>query len=478
MQIPNTTFALAIHLTLSLAAGLYAQMPPAVAPPPGVSSASASEGESLGFSLFGTTRKRAEAGDAQAQFDLGCLYDSGDGVNMDRQQAATWYRKAAEQGHAKAQYEIGLLYYSGEGVAKSPEQAVAWFRKAAVQGHANAQSNLGLMYASGSGVPKDARQAVEWYLKAAAQGSAGGQHNLASMYSNGEGVPQDAGQAAAWYLKAAEQGYAPAQFNLGNRYARGQGVSMDALQAVGWWRKAAERGLAEAQCNLGVSYSAGTGVPKDNVQAYKWFSLAASGGNATGVKGREQVAALMTREQITEAQRLAASAALPKTKVEGSVFGPAFSDFVVTFSREPKVEEVEVTAPGGERFKTIQAEFRGKDSFQRAEFSPMDAAAGAAMTKEDSIARMRAFAEYNGIQVPEFRWEVSGPWKVVRLRGTKILDDAGTPTPCTFECVTYYGHSSALCLFVGAVAKDYPPSRVVKFLGSVQKNPNRQEGTP
>lgn len=41
-------------------------------------------------------RRRAEQGDARAQFGLGLMYDAGQGVPQDDSEAAKWYRKAAE----------------------------------------------------------------------------------------------------------------------------------------------------------------------------------------------------------------------------------------------------------------------------------------------------------------------------------------------------------------------------------------------
>jgi TPR repeat protein len=49
----------------------------------------------------------AEQGDAQAQYNLGIMYDNGQDVPQDYTAAASWYRKAAEQGHAQAQFNLG-----------------------------------------------------------------------------------------------------------------------------------------------------------------------------------------------------------------------------------------------------------------------------------------------------------------------------------------------------------------------------------
>ena len=43
---------------------------------------------------------RAEQGNAAAQYNLGVMYDNGEGVPQDYAEAAKWYRLAAEQGEA------------------------------------------------------------------------------------------------------------------------------------------------------------------------------------------------------------------------------------------------------------------------------------------------------------------------------------------------------------------------------------------
>jgi uncharacterized protein len=53
----------------------------------------------------------AEQGRADAQNNLGWMYERGDGVTQDYAEALKWYRKAAEQGDAAAQYNIGLMLH-------------------------------------------------------------------------------------------------------------------------------------------------------------------------------------------------------------------------------------------------------------------------------------------------------------------------------------------------------------------------------
>src|SRR5438874_13835835 len=71
--------------------------------------------ESVGDARLDVTevRTKAEKGDAQAQFDLGFMYDEGKSVERDSTEATKWYRKAAEQGFAKAQLNLAAMYESG-----------------------------------------------------------------------------------------------------------------------------------------------------------------------------------------------------------------------------------------------------------------------------------------------------------------------------------------------------------------------------
>ena len=117
-----------------------------------------------------TLRKKAEAGDAAAQNNLGVAYHNGEGVPKDYAEAMKWCRKAAEQGYASAQNNLGVRYDNGEGVPEDYAEAVKWYRKAAEQGHTNAQFDIALAYSNGRGVPADDVVAYAWYSAAAASG--------------------------------------------------------------------------------------------------------------------------------------------------------------------------------------------------------------------------------------------------------------------------------------------------------------------
>ncbi len=111
----------------------------------------------------------AEQGDADAQFHLGVMYESGQGVLRSDAEAIKWYRKAAEQDDAVAQFNVGIMYTQGKDVSPDHAEAALWYRLAADHGLAGAQFNLGMMCAKGQGVSQDYVQAHMWLNLAASQ---------------------------------------------------------------------------------------------------------------------------------------------------------------------------------------------------------------------------------------------------------------------------------------------------------------------
>jgi TPR repeat protein len=84
----------------------------------------------------------AEQGYADAQSNLGAMYEKGLGVPQDFKTAVKWYTLAAEQGYASAQSNLGLMYAKGQGVIQDYVRAHMWFNIAASSGHENITENV------------------------------------------------------------------------------------------------------------------------------------------------------------------------------------------------------------------------------------------------------------------------------------------------------------------------------------------------
>ena len=104
--------------------------------------------------------------------DATAAYNRGDYT-----QALKISRPLAAKGNAQAQLNLGRMYNNGFGVIQDYKEAVKWYRLAAAQGDAEAQDSLGFMYFIGWGVPQDYASAHMWFNLASAAGHATGAHS-------------------------------------------------------------------------------------------------------------------------------------------------------------------------------------------------------------------------------------------------------------------------------------------------------------
>lgn len=99
---------------------------------------------------FASVQRKAQAGDAIAQYDLAKDYIGGTGVARDPVQGLAWLRKSADQGYFGAEYALAYMYLNGaEKLPKDEHEAAKWFRKAAKQQNKASQDKLAAMLAQG-----------------------------------------------------------------------------------------------------------------------------------------------------------------------------------------------------------------------------------------------------------------------------------------------------------------------------------------
>ncbi len=72
-------------------------------------------------------KTRAEMGNKEGYFALGCCHRDGRGTQVNYQEAFKCFRIAAEQGHDKAQCNLGVCYRDGQGVERNLFEAYYWF---------------------------------------------------------------------------------------------------------------------------------------------------------------------------------------------------------------------------------------------------------------------------------------------------------------------------------------------------------------
>ena len=122
-------------------------------------------------------RPLAEAGDPDAQYDLGQAYRLGKGVPINLAAAQSWLERAADKDHVDAQSTLGLLLFDSGNRAGG----LRWLKTAAQKGDARALLIYGTALFNGDGVQQDPVLAYAYVSRAAAQGLAPAKTTLAQM---------------------------------------------------------------------------------------------------------------------------------------------------------------------------------------------------------------------------------------------------------------------------------------------------------
>lgn len=157
----------------------------------------------------------AEAGDAQAQYYCGWIYDFELEENTETEsEAYKWYVLAAQQDHVKANVGAALNSFSesfddymnrafelGFWTMEKDELAFEWYSKAAELGDTHAMCMLGHMYRDGVYVAEDDNTAMDYFIEAAVNGNISAPYVVDMMKACNEGM-EVYNQRKAEYLAA------------------------------------------------------------------------------------------------------------------------------------------------------------------------------------------------------------------------------------------------------------------------------------
>ena len=129
---------------------------------------------SLANSTLIDLKRRADAGDAIAQNNLGHIYLYGNeelNVSVDLSKGIEYLNMAAEQDQVNAMTTIGWNYFLGDrGAEQNNEEAIYWNKRASDLGFSVATYNMGFFYYSGlAGLEQDLLEAKKYWLLCGSQ---------------------------------------------------------------------------------------------------------------------------------------------------------------------------------------------------------------------------------------------------------------------------------------------------------------------
>jgi hypothetical protein len=191
-----------------------------------------------------------------AQAMASAMDGAGGGITMADQVMAL--QDAAAAGDPMAQWQLGLMYESGEGVQQDKAKAFGYFSEIADQ-HADTAPKgteadivahsfvkMSEYYKDGlpeAGVAKDELYSNRLILHAASYfGDADAQYKVGEMYLDSTELGDNPLQSARWLSLAARKGHAPAQAKLGDILFNGDGgLKANPVEGLMWLTVASRR---------------------------------------------------------------------------------------------------------------------------------------------------------------------------------------------------------------------------------------------
>jgi len=223
-----------------------------------------------------TILRRAKAGDPEAQFSAGNVYQGGLlGQARNLGEAQRWYERAAHNGHVDSMTHLAILFLQDlprEGGAKDVVRGREWFERAAAQGDIDAMYQLGRLHLADEQL-LDPDIAMCWLEKAADEGHDAAQHERALQILD-RGTSQDAEEAARLFGRAADRGHLPSRTMLGVLHTNGQGVPKDEVVGFGCFVEAADQGDARALYEAAQCLRQGRGTAQDLDRAFEYYCQA------------------------------------------------------------------------------------------------------------------------------------------------------------------------------------------------------------
>lgn len=223
-------------------------------------------------------KKASEEGEPKAHYELGQIFEFGQGeIYPNDKKALKYYQMAADAGVYNAYIKLGLFYHYGQGTEPDIEKAISYYKKLAELTDDDRKKEqvkflLADVYATVAQEKEDGVEKIEWLKKAAEFGHLFSIVRIADMYNNGEGVDVDIHKAIEWYNKAVDMEHVPSMVRLGYIYSNGtEELEPDFCKAFEYYKMAAEKKNQEAIWNVGNFYYNGYCVPANHDQANKWF---------------------------------------------------------------------------------------------------------------------------------------------------------------------------------------------------------------
>ncbi|HEY2469607.1 MAG TPA: tetratricopeptide repeat protein [Terracidiphilus sp.] len=238
--------------------------------------------------------KAANAGDPDAQNQIGYLYQTGIGVPQNMERAVHWYQLSAANGSLNGKVNLAVTYVWGLGVRANPQLGESLLQEASGKGSGIAAAYLGDIYLAGIGFASDRTKAIANYERGVRLHSYYAEYKLGLLLSKPDNHPQNLERSIALLRKSISQGYVPAMYLLGLIAVNHPESNVPHQEALALLGDASGAGSWKASIVLAILSRDGKWVQKDKEEAYRYFKRAAlQGGDSVTKSVHNDVQALI-----------------------------------------------------------------------------------------------------------------------------------------------------------------------------------------
>jgi TPR repeat protein len=191
------------RLTISLLFAAYQCALPAICHAQAESASETKLNNALIEYVIGNKKKALELltplannGSSTAQLVLWRLYVN---FSNDCRSGLSWLEKSAQAGNAEAAYELGKQYLRGDCIEANASIALHWFVAADKNDYPEAASRIGEIYLRNTAAGPDYAAALQWFMRGATLYDTRACFHMGELYRDGLGVEPDDVEAFKWF---------------------------------------------------------------------------------------------------------------------------------------------------------------------------------------------------------------------------------------------------------------------------------------
>ncbi len=245
-------------------------------------------------------------GSSEANFLLGRLYaegdnidpllvynknkmiESGDLIEKDIAKTMELWKKAADAGNANAQFELAQSYIKSDD-EQSIKRGLEYLQKSVAQGHVKAMTMLGELYYSGELLQRNLERANKLFSIASKKNESRAIYFLGIMSQSDEFAPRNLESSRKYFYTCAlmdnsDCAYKYAQLTFDLPDINQFDMAEKKKEALNLLHKAANAPLSHALYYLGVLYKQGEILPLDDKKSKLFIERAASLGNQLALR--------------------------------------------------------------------------------------------------------------------------------------------------------------------------------------------------